>query len=100
MGVGIATTERKLFRERLDWMIPFCTKRRDTPRGSDADSLSPDVRALIESTNRLAIDLWRDALCLFKERTSTAGAWFGTRLIIYRSSSVSWRVRRLREKST
>jgi hypothetical protein len=73
-----------LFRERLDWMVPFYTKRNVAPQRSDTEKLSPDVRELIESMNRLDIDLYRDALCLFDERISTAGTLFGARVVAFR----------------
>lgn len=73
-----------LFRESLDWTVPFYTKRNVAPQRSDPEKLSPDVRGLIESVNRLDIDLYRDALRLFDERISTAGALFETRVVTFR----------------
>jgi hypothetical protein len=73
-----------LFRERLDWMVPFYTKRNVAPQRSDTGRLSPDVRELIESMNRLDIDLYHDALSLFDENVATAGALFGARVVTFR----------------
>lgn len=73
-----------LFRESLDWTVPFYTKRNVAPQTSDPEKLSPDVRGLIESVNRLDIDLYRDALRLFDERISSAGALFETRVVTFR----------------
>ena len=72
-----------LFRESLDWTVPFYTKRNVAPERSVTEKLSPDVRGLIESMNRLDIDLYRDALRLLDERISTAGALFGARVVTF-----------------